>query len=225
MSSSCPICGTKANSAHCGLAHCAACTHVWQEDLTPTIDYKNGYAERTYATYPPDTSFLRLGYVLGRTQCSAGQSIVDVGYGNGAFLRMAKSAGLRTLGIDVHGRDAELGIEPTTFNTSHAVTVATCFDSLEHLIQPRQILQLGARHLIISVPLRPFWMLSSPRDYKHFKPGEHLHYFSGASLHELLRGKYAARDACSIEDVVRGPLRYNGDDYLNIGTFHFERQP
>lgn len=67
---------------------------------------------------------------------------------------------------------------PTTGITRKEYDIITMYDVLEHIpdfqtVKP--VLQTG-NHVVISVPVKPKDLPWAK--YKHFKPGEHLHYFT-----------------------------------------------
>jgi hypothetical protein len=74
---------------------------------------------------------------------------------------------------------------PTTGIRRLVYDVISMYDVLEHIpdfqvVQP--VLQSG-KHVVISVPVKPAevpW-----KGYKHFKPGEHLHYFTDDLIEHL----------------------------------------
>lgn len=103
--------------------------------------------------------------------------VVDVGIGGGRFV--LESGGC---GFDVN-RDAESWLLSRDLwrdpYTTHAV--ALCFwDSLEHIPEPESIVACAERWVFVSMPiyLSQFDCLRS----KHFKPGEHLWYWTQNGL-------------------------------------------
>ncbi len=218
----CPACRSSLLEVDGPLSWCDPCGHAFQTDLTVTADYEGAYGERTYATYPETTAHLRAGYILGRIRIglSIGDRVLDVGYGNGAFLKVMQRAGFAVFGLDVHGKD--YGIPEMPIDT--ACSVVTFFDSLEHIPDLETVRPI-AKHVFISIPHRPEWFRQNPADWKHYKPGEHLHYFSPTSLRKFMSGVgYEMLDECSIEDATRGKLMFQGKSFDNIRTYHFWRQ-
>lgn len=214
MGVACPVCSQSTTPGLCGLSTCQTCTHAFQTDLTVTADYAGDYGARTYDTYPPDTSLLRAGYVLGRTCLTSGK-VLDIGYGNGAFLALMRKGGFSCFGNDLHQRPD--GVRRGSVDDAY--DVITMFDSLEHL--PSLALPMLAEHIIISIPHRPMWFLKHPENWRHFKPGEHLHYFTPRSLSWLmdLRG-LSLRHRMPLEDIARRPQVGLA---INIMTYHFAR--
>ncbi len=220
----CPACLTDAAipTQWDNLSLCKLCAHCFQTDLTPTIDYGDRYAEDTYLRYPSDTAFLRLGYILGRGVFSTlygNEDAIDVGYGSGAFLRLLEKKGLSVYGNDVHTRDD--GIRRIDLGADLRPKLLTMFDSLEHFARFDDLLAVQPGHIVVSIPVRPDSFLSNPSAWRHYKPGEHIHYFSEHSLGALMqRWGMGFRDRCSLEDVVRTP---QPGQAVNILTYHFSR--
>jgi len=63
----------------------------------------------------------------------------------------------------------------------------TFFDSLEHITNPALILnRIGNQPIIVSLPI--FWNKKHCMNSKHFKPGEHLWYFTHRSFLQYMAG-------------------------------------
>src|SRR5262245_29108755 len=76
---------------------------ICRQSAYETIVYDNQYIDDRYNTYGelgPRISYLRLGYLLG-TLGSVPHSILDVGYGNGDFLRVASTTVSVAKGYDI----------------------------------------------------------------------------------------------------------------------------
>ncbi len=185
----CPACRrTTISVPFADHSQCDRCGHIWQTDLAVRVNYAGEYGAMTYDTYPPTTAHLRAGLVLGvlgKREKDDILSVADIGYGNGSFLKVMKLAGYKTFGVDVHGKD--YGITDISLGSALACGVITFFDSLEHFGDLSMIDYCTARHAFVSIPARPPWFRSNPHGWRHFKPGEHLHYFTIASLDALWR--------------------------------------
>jgi hypothetical protein len=179
------------------------CAHIWETALKVTASYDQQYVSDRYDSYDTtgDMSHLRLGlvqaYVFGERP-----RVLDVGYGNGSFVKLAIKAGFDAYGYDVHGVD--YGIPEAGLNSGEGWDMVTFFDSLEHIPDLTQVKDLARRtdYIMISYPCRPSDFPENARDWKHFRPGEHLHYFCGRSLVHLF-GK-TIKHAAPLEDVIRG---------------------
>jgi hypothetical protein len=218
---SCPVCGGTSLLKHHILSECLTCSHVFQTDMSPTIDYTGGYGETRYDLHSESMSFLRTGYIIGRAK-SIGK-VLDVGYGNGLFLKTIRRAGSEIFGIDVHNKD--YGIPKLrSLRDMSRFDVVTFFDSLEHIADLAIVEEVESSDIFISIPHRPHWFLSYPEQWRHFRPGEHLHYFSTKSLCTLMgMAGYTLSDECCMEDSLRGKCVRFLEISDNIHTYHFKQ--
>ena len=98
---------------------------------------------------------------------------VDIGIGGGRYVKESWGNG-----YDVCD-DAVAWLERTGSYTDPyvaPVSHVTCWDSLEHIPEPEKLLANVRDWLFVSLPL-----CESPEEWqssKHYKPGEHLHYWS-----------------------------------------------
>lgn len=120
---------------------------------------------------------------LDLTDGAAPQTVLDVGIGDGAFLRAAaesvpfglvelKGCDINPLGIEYleeRGQLAQLE-DPEGFD------VACFWDVLEHLPDPRVGLRAARKIALVSIPI--FESQLGALRSRHFKPGEHLWYFT-----------------------------------------------
>jgi SAM-dependent methyltransferase len=168
-------------------------------------------------------SELRWSFLQSWLSLAAGSRILDVGYGNGAFLKRARAADMSIFGIDLHNED--FGIPVVAFDTPQDYDLVCFFDSLEHFPDFAPVSRLNARNVIVSIPNTPDFFPTTPRKWRHFKPGEHLHYFSHASLERLMRSLGFPRRLADgyPEDRLRGKLAIDGESYDNIYTAIYTR--
>jgi hypothetical protein len=199
----CPVCDSESHvlSKELGLSECRLCAHIWETALKVTATYDQAYVAARYDRYgtTEEMSHLRLG--LLKAYLNKGR-LLDVGYGNGSFVKLARNAGLTAFGFDVHG--ADYGIPEAGLNSGEEWDVVTFFDSLEHIPDLGEVKDLAQRtdYIIVSYPCRPDGFPVGAQAWKHFRPGEHIHYFCGRSL-AVLFGK-TIRHATALEDVIRG---------------------
>ncbi|HVA51383.1 MAG TPA: methyltransferase domain-containing protein [Pirellulales bacterium] len=196
----CPVCACQGVEAFDDLRHCPRCRHVFQWPPEATVSYDESYV-RHYEAYPcREMSCLRVGFLKGFA--SRGR-LLDVGYGNGAFVRAASAAGFDAFGCDVHGVDC--GVREIDLARDQSLwDVVSCFDSLEHFGDFSSVRSLWRRAqlVLVSLPLAPP-AFPACRAWSHYKPGEHLHYFSPASLARLVAKPLIA--ASNVEDAIRRP--------------------
>lgn len=228
----CPVCSKP--SVDCGpqLFKCPRCDHIFQHPPVISCVYGKDYTAARADAYEttPLLSHLRLGFVLGAfgdfyhpfpTVASPGvveDFLLDVGYGNGSFLKLAAKCGFNVYGKEVHGVD--YGIREAELDEAEWDLV-TFFDSLEHFADLNEVRKMCAKRVVVSVPARP---ASFPADlsWKHYRPGEHLHYFSQSSLVEFFEsGDLAFTCVSYFEDIVRGKSSHGE---ANILTCAFQQE-
>lgn len=211
----CPVCKTSAIVEEPVLSSCSVCKHIWQTGLDIKTVYDAQYIRTRYDSYPTTEvmSHVRLGFL--KAFAKKGR-LLDVGYGNGSFLKLAARGGFDVFGNDIHGVDYGIRDIPLEEAVDSVWDVVTFFDSLEHFADldlPR-VLTTQARVVIISIPCRPD-SFPAHKEWKHYRPGEHLHYFSRYSL-ELLVGKHAVACRSDVEDIIRGKLPDGGQNILTV---------
>lgn len=109
----------------------------------------------------------------------APNTTLDIGIGGGRYV--IESGGQ---GYDV-SREArhwliEQGRWVDPYNCRRMVAAVTCWDSLEHIPQPELLLQKVREWLFVSMPI--YDSLQGVLNSKHYKPGEHLHYWTFAGF-------------------------------------------
>jgi len=220
----CPVCGALCTRhTHNNLSLCAACGHIFQTDLAVTISYDACYAHQYDSRPVREMSEVRWNFIQSHLTLPVGSRILDVGYGNGAFLKRARDAGMRIHGIDVHSED--FGIPTVDFDTELEFDLVCFFDSIEHFPQFDPIFRLRAGSAIVSIPNTPPSLLAAPQAWRHYKPGEHLHYFSRTSLDRVMRRwgfTYKLTEGFP-EDQLRGKLVIDQKPADNIYTAIYTR--
>lgn len=220
----CPICGGR-NHFHTpdNLSECGNCRHIFQTDLNVTASYNADYAHQYDHLPVKEMSALRWNFIQSHLNLPAGSRVLDVGYGNGAFLKHARSAGMDIYGIDLHTED--FGVPVVNLETKLHFDLICFFDSLEHFSDFQPLLNLRAGHVIVSIPNTPAWLLSKPRVWRHYKPGEHLHYFSRRSLDSFMHGwGFSEKRAEGYpEDTLRGKLTVDDQVTDNIYSAIYTR--
>ena len=212
----CPVCRTERIELDEVLSTCPVCKHIWQTGLVITTVYDANYVRARYDAYPTTEamSYLRLGFLKAYTQRGR---ILDIGYGNGSFLRKAAKAGFDTFGNDVHGADYGVREVPLVEAANGSWDVVTFFDSLEHfsdLSLPRAIAS-RARVVVISIPCRPDGF-PAHKEWRHYRPGEHLHYFSRYSLELFFSEHHVVASRSDVEDTIRGRLPGGEQNILTL---------
>lgn len=109
----------------------------------------------------------------------AGAAVLDIGAGSGAFVRDANSCGFDAKGFDVIPETAQLLRKARLYaDDIDAFEAVTMWDAIEHMEDPEiclRSIRKGA-HLFVSVPV--FDDLRRIRESRHYRPGEHLYYWT-----------------------------------------------
>src|SRR6185436_6951571 len=116
---------------------------------------------------------------LLRQYVSSGDEVIDVGIGGGAFVTAC--SGARGLDVDPKaiGWLKERKLQATLADDPKAMTF---WDSFEHIADPHALLRAyKPSYVVMSIPL--FSGKESALASKHYKPGEHIWYFT---FHGLL---------------------------------------
>ena len=222
---SCPVChGLTQRLAVDNLSCCHGCHHTFQTDLNVSIAYDASYAHQYDFRPVTQMSDLRWNFIQAALDLQSASRVLDVGYGNGAFLKRAEAAGMSIFGIDLHTED--FGVPVVGFDTPQDYDLVCFFDSLEHLPDFAPIFGLNAHHVIVSIPNTPSFIQTKPECWRHFKPGEHLHYFSRTSLDMLMRiWGFSQRVVDGFpEDALRGKLVIDNTTLDNIYTVIYTRE-
>lgn len=116
--------------------------------------------------------------MLGR-HLAAGASVLDWGAGSGAFIRDAAAAGFAVKGYDVNLQSlqrltdkGQLSKDPYLFDA------VTLWDTIEHMDRPESMLQSIKKGAFLFVSVPVFDDLRRIRESKHYRPGEHLYYWT-----------------------------------------------
>ena len=195
------------------------------EGVIQQIEYKKfvydeNYIGRAYAAAPREAmSNLRFGYLVGSIG-HVPNSLLDVGYGGGDFLRVAQKAVPDVYGYDiapVYPLD-NIAIVASLFE--RPVEVVTFFDSLEHFEDISVVRDLQADYVCISLPWCHYFSNSWFENWKHRKPDEHLWHFNHDSLIAFMKTMgFELLNYCNIEDTIRTTT----DDWSNILSAVFQR--
>ena len=172
---------------------------LFQKVVKPaSVNYAEQY--NSYGELGKYMSYLRLGNIVGALG-RLPTSLLDVGYGNGDFLRTCVDAGIESWGYDISDYPLPEGAEAGDIYGEY--DVVTFYDSLEHFTNIEFVHDLQCNYLVISVPECHYpedeeWFMN----WKHRRVDEHLWHFNRHSLKEFLVG-YELVSESTVEDVIR----------------------
>lgn len=195
---------------------------IKQKTISSKFVYDCNYSKQRYDSYKELSvymSYLRYGFILG----SIGKlptSIVDVGYGNGSFLKVCSKTIKKCYGIDVSDYPIPENCEKLDSFDRH-FDIVTFFDSLEHFEDISFISKIDCNYLCISVPECHYFSDEWFENWKHRRPDEHLWHFNLESLTKFMfHSGYNLINSTNLEDIIR----INGFEYSNILTCIFKKQ-
>ncbi len=114
-----------------------------------------------------------------REYVTRGTNVLDIGACTGAFMKAATAAGYYMRGYDVIDTVVSRLKEEDCFeDKASKFDALTMWDSIEHMRAPEVWLseiKKGA-HLLVAVPIME--NIQGVRNSKHYKPGEHLYYWT-----------------------------------------------
>lgn len=205
---------------------------IQQLNPSPYV-YDHKYVEDRYDSYGIQCdmmSYLRYGYMVGVLEHRP-RRVLDIGYGNGSFLKICRNAGMETYGYDVSEYPLEYGTKLTYSEMmGMEFDVITFFDSLEHFSDLGFLEELQTQYIVVSVPECQYNHLSTTEGevvadeyfagWKHRRPDEHIWHFDSISLcNTFERARYHNMSLSNIEDIIRKPT----SGYANILSAVFNR--
>ena len=228
------------------LVRCQHCSLVWLSNSPQPsemhLHYTNAYHKLISATGRNSPHRWRERIAALATYKQAG-TLLDLGCSSGAFLESLKSEAWRLYGIEMSAEEAEtaqarsgaqvfVGDIPEAPFKPESFDVITCFDVLEHVYHPRQVLAKVAEWLKtggVFYVLVPNIDSAEARVFGSYWHGlelpRHLSHFSPDSL-KFLAGSVGLREV-SLETrrnpAVGTSLRYVWDDVF--GAVGMRRTP
>lgn len=153
---------------------------AYQADMTAgRVPYGDDYLAkvRAYEDTPTARAVNRGRVELLQRHLTPGASILDIGAGSGAFVREARAAGFDCMGFDVIPAAVE-ALGDLYADVSSTFDAVTLWDSIEHMEEPAECLAEVRRDAAVFVSVPIFRDLRRIRDSKHYRPGEHLYYWT-----------------------------------------------
>lgn len=157
-----------------------------------------------YGVYNDEMSFLRMGFLFGNIKEKINK-ILDVGYGNGSYLKVCNFVVPDCNGHDVSGFPLPDGVKFVDNIFEDEYDVVSFFDVLEHFEDIEVIKNLKTKYLFISVPWCHFFSEEWFMNWKHRRYDEHLWHFNPESLDKFMlrMGYELISQHTNIEDSIR----------------------
>ena len=194
---------------------------VYQVDKNH-IDYDKEYVNTRYVKYgelPTYMGYLRLGNIIGSLR-RVPTSILDVGYGDGSFLKVCSNIIPKCYGYDISTYPIPEGCKQVKSFLDESYDVITFFDSLEHFEDIDFVRDLKCNAVCISVPHCHYKNDEWFKNWKHRRPNEHLWHFDKSSLKTFMhRMGYELVSYSNVEDTIRK----NNKEESNILTCIFKK--
>lgn len=237
----CPGCQSWAtDSSVPGFIRCLQCDLIAGSKRKTAVAYDASYVADRYDKY---TTTERMSKLRGRVvekvidlydTIPSGKEIdwekkprlLDVGYGNGSFLRLMTRYGWDAYGYDVNPTKYE-GVRPVDLPTrplpgDQLYKAITFFDSLEHFEELDKVRYVADNTdwIFLSFPNAPADFPKNAAAWKHYRPGEHHYFFNVKALETLFTyesHQAVARYVGSPEDTIRGQRADGGANILTVG--------
>ena len=193
-----------------------------KQDVVKPFNYDYEYADNynKLGELGPRMAYLRLGYILGALDEPI-ESIMDIGYGNGDFIRACTNIIPACYCNDISTYDVPEGSTFIENIYDQEVDVITMFDVLEHLPDIYVIKDFKTKYLVVSMPYCHYFDDVWFKNWKHRKEDEHLWHFNSESLISFMdEVGYDPITISNIEDTIRK----NNQDYSNILTGVFKKR-
>jgi len=180
---------------------------IKQINVRKKVNYDFDYINNSYNKYGEKGLMLagvRFGFLLAKIG-HAIESILDVGYGNGDFLKVCNLSVTNCYGNDVSNYPIPEGVKFVDNITDKHYDVICFFDVLEHFEDITIVKDLDCDFIYISVPdchtaNDDEWF----KNWKHRREDEHLWHFNETSLVNFFNEMgYKLVSLGNIEDVIR----------------------
>lgn len=170
------------------LNHCYEHGLMYQRDMTRPVDYDKAYFEN-YVHREDSEIARRLNVARTRLSEKYCDCVVDVGVGSGEFIKKSK---IKVYGYDINPVGVKWLRERGLFIDIYAgvpddVQGFTLWDTLEHIPNPQEFFACVRPGDFLFVSLPVFEDLAKVRESKHYKPNEHLYYYTPSGLVRFLK--------------------------------------
>ena len=188
-------------------------------DKIQSYDFQ--YVDERYNKYGekgPQMAGLRLGYLIGNLGYIP-KSILDIGYGNGDFLKVTEQ-GIESYGNDISGYPIPKGSKFVNNIFDKHYDVICMFDVLEHFEDISFVKDLSCDYIYISLPWCHNFSDDWFENWKHRRPDEHLWHFNETSITNFFKEMgFELVVHSNVEDIIRKST----DNNPNILTCLFKK--
>jgi len=188
-------------------------------DKIQSYDFQ--YVDERYNKYGekgPQMAGLRLGYLIGNLGYIP-KSILDIGYGNGDFLKVTEQ-GIESYGNDISGYPIPTGSKFVNNIFDKHYDVICMFDVLEHFEDISFVKDLSCDYIYISLPWCHNFSDDWFENWKHRRPDEHLWHFNETSITNFFKEMgFELVVHSNVEDIIRKST----DNNPNILTCLFKK--
>lgn len=158
---------------------------AYQADMNADrVEYDEAYFQK-YKSYEGSETEIKLN--KGRCDFlksnfnfdSNSRRLLDIGAGCGTFVEKAKSIGFDAKGFDVNESTVQYLKSKNLYDDDIGSSdIVTFWDSLEHIEDPSSVLNKISSSSIVLIAIPVFEDVKKIRESKHYRPGEHLYYWT-----------------------------------------------
>jgi hypothetical protein len=187
------------------------------------IDYVNN-RYNSYGELGMQMAYYRLGFLLGQLNTTP-NSVLDIGYGNGDFLKACTNIIPNCYGNDVSNYPLPSNVTFVENIFDAHYDVVTFFDVLEHFKDITFVKDLKCNYILISLPWCHYFNDEWFAGWKHRRPDEHLWHFNETSLITFFdKMGYDNISISNMEDAIRKDATATQHKYSNILTGLFKKR-
>ena len=177
---------------------------IQKYDVKYIDDRYNQYGEKG-----PQMAGLRLGHLLSVLDKKP-NSILDVGYGNGDFLKLCVQGIYNCYGNDITNYPLPDGVTFVDDMLKDYYDVICFFDVLEHFQDISFVKNLNCNYVYISLPWCHNFSDEWFENWKHRREDEHLWHFNDVSIVKFFNEMgFELIIKSNIEDFIRKPMDEN----------------
>jgi 2-polyprenyl-3-methyl-5-hydroxy-6-metoxy-1,4-benzoquinol methylase len=172
------------STQHADLTFCLARGVAFQRDMKAARKvYDSGYLSTfqspAYVESPTARAVVGGRVAMVERHLGKRTRLIDVGACSGAFLRAAHDAGYHVKGFDIIPDTVSMLIAANWYCDDPAgFDAVTMWDVIEHMEDPEIWLSKVSKDALLFASIPQFGDLRRLRESKHYKPGEHLYYWT-----------------------------------------------